>query len=132
MKRSKSLQFLSRKDSIFSVLDHKSLKLSFQFCSVVAGRVRNIYFPFDIETDTAISVAREMVEELEMDDCDIAKIANMIDGEIASLVPSWSIFCSCASNRSSEMDFNVMECCRDRCKEKQGRFEEITFETKPL
>ncbi|KAL1225269.1 putative serine/threonine-protein kinase WNK9 [Cardamine amara subsp. amara] len=99
------------------------------------GRVRNIYFPFDIETDTAISVAREMVEELEIDDCDVTKIANMIDGEIASLVPSWTIFCSCETNRSSVgsvMDFNVMQCCRDRCKEKHGRFEEITFETKPL
>lgn len=63
--------------------------------------MRNIYFPFDIETDTAISVAREMVEELEMDECDVTKIANMIDGEIASLVPSWNILCSCASNRSS-------------------------------
>ncbi|KAG2316520.1 hypothetical protein Bca52824_019642 [Brassica carinata] len=68
------------------------------------GLVRNIYFPFDMETDTAISVAREMVEELEMDDCDVTKIANMIDGEIASLIPDWrsglafeSIFCNCAS-----------------------------------
>ncbi|CAA0405262.1 unnamed protein product [Arabidopsis thaliana] len=95
------------------------------------GCVRNIYFPFDIETDTAISVAREMVEELEMDDRDVTKIANMIDGEIASLVPNWSIFCSSESNRSSVgsvMDFNEMQCGRDGCEEKHGRFEEITFE----
>ncbi|CDY72128.1 BnaCnng76130D, partial [Brassica napus] len=76
------------------------------------GLVRNIYFPFDMETDTAISVAREMVEELEMDDCDVTNIADMIDGEIASLIPGWrsgleveSIFCNCAS----VMDFNVMQ-----------------------
>ncbi|XP_010455166.1 PREDICTED: probable serine/threonine-protein kinase WNK9 [Camelina sativa] len=97
------------------------------------GRVRNIYFPFDIEADTAISVAREMVEELEMDDRDVIKIANMIDGEIASLVPNWSIFCSCDSNRSSVgsiMDFNEMPCGRKGCQEKHGRFEEITFEIK--
>ncbi|KAG7603731.1 Protein kinase domain [Arabidopsis thaliana x Arabidopsis arenosa] len=95
------------------------------------GCVRNIYFPFDIETDTAISVAREMVEELEMDDRDVTKIANMIDGEIASLVPNWSIFCSSESNRSSvgsAMDFNEIQCGRDGCEEKHGRFEEITFE----
>ncbi|XP_020876911.1 probable serine/threonine-protein kinase WNK9 isoform X2 [Arabidopsis lyrata subsp. lyrata] len=95
------------------------------------GRVRNIYFPFDIETDTAISVAREMVEELEMDDCDVTKIANMIDAEIASLVPNWSIFCSSASNRSSVgsiMDYNEMQCGQNGCEEKHGRFEEVTFE----
>ncbi|CAH2044572.1 unnamed protein product [Thlaspi arvense] len=102
------------------------------------GLVRNIYFPFDIETDTAISVAREMVEELEMDDRDVTKIANMIDGEIASLVPEWTScleFCNCASNRStvgSVMGFNVRQCCRNGCEEKHGRFEEITFGTKPL
>ncbi|VVA96462.1 unnamed protein product [Arabis nemorensis] len=85
------------------------------------GRVRNIYFPFDIEIDTAISVATEMVEELEMDDRDVTKIAKMIDGEIASLVPSWRSsldFCSCISNRSSVdsvTDFSMMQCCRSLC-----------------
>ncbi|KAJ0253827.1 serine/threonine-protein kinase WNK9 [Hirschfeldia incana] len=96
------------------------------------GLVRNIYFPFDTESDTAISVAREMVEELEMDDRDVTKIANMIDGEIASLVPDWrsglgleSSFCNCASN-SLAIDFNVRQCSKNMCREKHGRFEEIT------
>ncbi|KAK6117162.1 hypothetical protein DH2020_049041 [Rehmannia glutinosa] len=57
--------------------------------SLVNGRVRNIYFPFDIETDTALSVATEMVAELDITDQDVTKIAEMIDGEIASLVPEW-------------------------------------------
>ncbi|KAG5381818.1 hypothetical protein IGI04_033288 [Brassica rapa subsp. trilocularis] len=80
------------------------------------GIVRNIYFPFDMETDTAVSVAREMVEELEMDDCDVTNIADMIDGEIASLIPV--------------MDFNVMQYCGNECVEKHGRFDEITSELK--
>ncbi|KAJ6291066.1 hypothetical protein OIU76_023173 [Salix suchowensis] len=53
------------------------------------GRIRNIYFPFDIETDTALSVATEMVAELDINDQDVTKIADMIDGEIAGLVPEW-------------------------------------------
>ncbi|XP_059652682.1 serine/threonine-protein kinase WNK1-like isoform X2 [Cornus florida] len=53
------------------------------------GRIRNIYFPFDIEIDTALSVATEMVAELDITDQDVTKIADMIDGEIASLVPDW-------------------------------------------
>ncbi|AAG51416.1 putative mitogen activated protein kinase kinase; 49861-46888 [Arabidopsis thaliana] len=120
------------------------------------GRVRNIYFPFDIETDTALSVATEMVAELDMDDHGVTKIANMIDGEISSLVPSWrpgpefeeclaaaaaanaaSICNNCVSNRTSMgsvMDFlrtnpgaNVIQCCRNGCGETHGRFEEITI-----
>ncbi|KAL3626282.1 hypothetical protein CASFOL_029831 [Castilleja foliolosa] len=53
------------------------------------GRVRNIYFPFDLEIDTALSVATEMVAELDITDQDVTKIAEMIDDEIASLVPDW-------------------------------------------
>ncbi|CAN8260421.1 unnamed protein product [Cochlearia groenlandica] len=120
------------------------------------GRVRNIYFPFDIETDTALSVATEMVAELDMDDHGVTKIANMIDSEIYSLVPRWrpgpgfeeslaaaaaaanANFCNnCVSNRTSMgsvMDFlrtnpgaNVAQCCRNGCGETHGRFEEITI-----
>ncbi|KAH9622765.1 hypothetical protein KSS87_015387 [Heliosperma pusillum] len=53
------------------------------------GRIRNIYFPFDIESDTAMTVATEMVSELEINDQDVTRIADMIDGEIALLVPDW-------------------------------------------
>ncbi|KAL8153666.1 hypothetical protein V2J09_011426 [Rumex salicifolius] len=54
------------------------------------GHIRNIYFPFDIENDTALSVATEMVAELDMIQQEATKIADMIDGEIASLVPDWN------------------------------------------
>ncbi|CAH2064890.1 unnamed protein product [Thlaspi arvense] len=54
------------------------------------GQVRNIHFPFNIETDTSFSVAIEMVEELDLtDDQDISTIAKMIDAEIHSHIPDW-------------------------------------------
>lgn len=53
------------------------------------GRVRNIYFPFDIETDTALSVATEMVAELDITDYEVTRISEMIDEEVSSLVPEW-------------------------------------------
>eukprot|EP01018_Ginkgo_biloba_P015235 Gb_00554 [translate_table: standard] len=53
------------------------------------GRVRNIYFPFDVESDTAMSVASEMVAELDIADQDVTEIADMIDEEISTLVPDW-------------------------------------------
>ncbi|KAK4799008.1 hypothetical protein SAY86_024373 [Trapa natans] len=54
------------------------------------GRVRNIDFSFHIDTDTALSVATEMVAELEMDAQDLTKIADMIHNEISFLVPEWN------------------------------------------
>ncbi|XP_057831196.2 probable serine/threonine-protein kinase WNK2 isoform X2 [Cryptomeria japonica] len=53
------------------------------------GYVRNIHFPFDIEADTAMIVASEMVAELDLSDQDVTKIAEAMDVEIVSLVPEW-------------------------------------------
>ncbi|CAK9154381.1 unnamed protein product [Ilex paraguariensis] len=117
------------------------------------GRVRNIYFFFDIETDTAISVAAEMVAELDITDQDETKIADMIDSEIATLVPEWKSglaidnspdylsngFCNhCASNGSlmhhlssnnpGAKHLQVLHCSRHGCAAVHGRFEEITYQ----
>ncbi|XP_047314444.1 probable serine/threonine-protein kinase WNK3 [Impatiens glandulifera] len=53
------------------------------------GNFRNIHFPFDIEADTSIAVASEMVQELDLTDQDVTTIAEMIDAEIASHIPDW-------------------------------------------
>lgn len=54
-----------------------------------AGRVRNIHFLFYLDTDTAVSVASEMVEHLELADHDVAFIAELIDYLIVKLLPWW-------------------------------------------
>ncbi|XP_021742293.1 probable serine/threonine-protein kinase WNK9 isoform X1 [Chenopodium quinoa] len=120
------------------------------------GRIRNIYFPFDIELDTALSVATEMVAELEITDQDVTSIADMIDGEIAALVPGWKkgpgyeetpcfsdmkLCENCASTHTSIgslMDFlssnpgafnpAFLECPNGCAAAIHGRFEEITFQ----
>ncbi|KAB5532052.1 hypothetical protein DKX38_018722 [Salix brachista] len=56
----------------------------------VQGHIRNIHFPFDVEVDTAIAVASEMVEELDLTDQDVSTIAVMIDSEIQSHIPGWA------------------------------------------
>eukprot|EP00249_Psilotum_nudum_P024571 c29225_g2_i1 orf=691-3273(-) len=53
------------------------------------GQVRNIHFPFDIQGDTAMCVASEMVAELDFTGQDVTKIAEMIDAAILTLVPEW-------------------------------------------
>eukprot|EP00268_Persea_americana_P015859 TRINITY_DN17490_c0_g1_i1.p1 TRINITY_DN17490_c0_g1~~TRINITY_DN17490_c0_g1_i1.p1 ORF type:complete len:665 (-),score=116.71 TRINITY_DN17490_c0_g1_i1:1858-3852(-) len=54
-----------------------------------SGRVRNIHFLFYLDTDTALSVASEMVEQLELSDHDVTFIADFIDFLIMKLVPGW-------------------------------------------
>lgn len=121
------------------------------FCIGFVGRFRNIYFSFDIETDTALSVATEMVAELDITDQDVTQIAEMIDGEIASLVPDWkrgfsiddspnvknSICCkNCASDGSISgyvpyhpgTNLHILECSKQACGSVHGRFEEITYQ----
>lgn len=51
------------------------------------GHVRNIYFPFDMASDTAAEVASEMVKELDIADRDASEIAAMIEREIDRLLP---------------------------------------------
>ncbi|KAE9453766.1 hypothetical protein C3L33_14382, partial [Rhododendron williamsianum] len=48
------------------------------------GHIRNIYFPFDIDVETALGVASEMVEQLDLTDQDVSAIAKMIESEIYS------------------------------------------------
>ncbi|CAL8989640.1 unnamed protein product [Prunus brigantina] len=117
------------------------------------GRIRNIYFPFDTETDTALSVAREMVAELDITDQDVTKIEEMIDGEIATLVPGWksgrgieqsphcnnASFCQNCASYGSILDYassdspgvknlQVLQCSKHGSAAVHGRFEEITYQ----
>ncbi|XP_050219275.1 probable serine/threonine-protein kinase WNK9 [Mercurialis annua] len=118
------------------------------------GRIRNIYFSFDLETDTALNVAAEMISELGITDQGVLKIADMIDDEIAQLVPEWKkrqgkeettiaegndSFCqNCdsinylsdyvSSNSPDVKNLQVLECAEHKCANIHGRFEEITYQ----
>ncbi|KNA22424.1 hypothetical protein SOVF_034160 [Spinacia oleracea] len=71
------------------------------------GRVRNIYFPFNIKSDTAMSVTTEMVSELSIKEEDMMRIADMIDCEIASLVPEWK---KGTYEEENEYEYEASEC----------------------
>lgn len=95
---------------------------------VISGHVRNIYFPFDTEIDTALSVATEMVSELDITDQDVTKIAEMIDGEIASLVPEWKP--GFGIDESANIAYSSPHPGKTvhGCGSVHGRFEEITYQ----
>ncbi|OVA01492.1 Protein kinase domain [Macleaya cordata] len=63
-----------------------------------SGRVRNIHFLFYLDSDTALSIASEMVEQLELSDQDVAFIAEFIDYLIMRLVPCWKPSVNYSSN----------------------------------
>ncbi|KAK6239675.1 hypothetical protein QUC31_005144 [Theobroma cacao] len=68
--------------------DDNSVSLTLRIADS-CGRVRNIHFVFYLDTDTALSVAAEMVEQLELTDHDVAFIAEFIDHLIMKLLPGW-------------------------------------------
>lgn len=68
--------------------DHMSISLTLRI-SDFRGRARNIHFVFYLDTDTAISIASEMVEQLHLSSEDVSFIAELIDSLILQFVPNW-------------------------------------------
>ncbi|KAK7393838.1 hypothetical protein VNO78_22402 [Psophocarpus tetragonolobus] len=66
-----------------------------------SGGARNIHFPFYIDSDTAISIAEEMVEHLELKKGDVSVIAELIHDMVVKLAPNWKPWCE---NLSSGTD----------------------------
>ncbi|KAJ1378264.1 Serine/threonine-protein kinase, active site [Sesbania bispinosa] len=54
-----------------------------------SGRARNIHFMFYLDSDTAISISSEMVEQLELAEQNIKFIAELIDLLMITLVSDW-------------------------------------------
>ncbi|XP_011022433.1 PREDICTED: serine/threonine-protein kinase WNK8 isoform X3 [Populus euphratica] len=67
------------------------------------GRARNIHFTFYLDSDTAVLIAEEMVEQLDLLTEDVAVIAELIDNLIVKLVPSWNTSSS-VRDGSSELE----------------------------
>ncbi|XP_029127921.1 probable serine/threonine-protein kinase WNK5 isoform X2 [Cajanus cajan] len=71
------------------------------------GHTRHVFFPFDTLKDTAIQVAMEMVQELEISHLEPLEIAAMIDHEVSALVPTWRDRVKCHHQR--QYSFNYEE-----------------------
>ncbi|CAN6239620.1 unnamed protein product [Urochloa humidicola] len=86
-------------------LDNNSVSLVLRIADL-SGHARNIHFLFYLDSDTATSVAAEMVEQLELADCDVTFIADFIDLLIVNLVPGWRPVNDAATNsyRQSESE----------------------------
>ncbi|XP_043722873.1 probable serine/threonine-protein kinase WNK7 isoform X2 [Telopea speciosissima] len=68
--------------------DEKTVTLLFEI-AYQDGRVKYVCFPFYLGGDTALSVAREMVEQRELADQYVKFIAELIDLMLMNLIPKW-------------------------------------------
>ncbi|KAI3764331.1 hypothetical protein L2E82_14338 [Cichorium intybus] len=68
--------------------DRNSVSLTMRI-TYPSGRVSNIHFLFYVNTDTALSVAREMVDQLELPTHHICFIADFITDSITRILPTW-------------------------------------------
>ncbi|CAI9769596.1 unnamed protein product [Fraxinus pennsylvanica] len=77
--------------------DDNSISLTLRIADK-GGRVRNIHFLFYLDSDTALAVAAEMVEQLELADHDVVFIADFIDYLIMKILPNWKPSSDCHSS----------------------------------
>ncbi|XP_047175339.1 probable serine/threonine-protein kinase WNK5 [Vigna umbellata] len=77
--------------------------------SDITGHTRHVFFPFDTLKDTAIQVAMEMVQELEISHLEPLEIAAMIDHEVSALVPSWRDRVKCHHQRQHSFNYEEDE-----------------------
>ncbi|KAJ4839117.1 hypothetical protein Tsubulata_014927 [Turnera subulata] len=81
--------------------DDNSVALTLRIADT-SRRARNIHFMFYLDSDTALSVASEMVEQLDLADHDVAFIADFIHYLIMNLLPGWNpLFDYCSSQVTS-------------------------------
>ncbi|KAD4982757.1 hypothetical protein R6Q59_002385 [Mikania micrantha] len=68
--------------------NNNSVSLTMRIADPI-GLVRNIHFLFYLKTDTALSVALEMVEQLDLAKNDVPFIAEFINNSVTRILPSW-------------------------------------------
>ncbi|MQM05859.1 hypothetical protein Taro_038675 [Colocasia esculenta] len=76
-------------DSLSRPLETCPLPLPDADMDTLGGPVRNVHFVFYVDSDTALSVTGEMVEQLGLIDEDVAYIAQLIDKLVANLICGW-------------------------------------------
>jgi WNK lysine deficient protein kinase len=62
---------------------------AFLFFWPCTGKCKNIEFAFDLENDTSLSVATEMVQELELPSWSMPIVAKLVDAFLLKTVRGW-------------------------------------------
>jgi WNK lysine deficient protein kinase len=60
-----------------------------QINQTLSGCFKNAEFPFDVDRDTSLSVALEMVDDFELPQGNIQIVAQLIEAFLLILIPEW-------------------------------------------
>ncbi|KAL3626712.1 hypothetical protein CASFOL_029455 [Castilleja foliolosa] len=86
--------------------DGRSINLTLRIADY-SGRVRNVYFPFYVHADTALSVVAEMVESLDLCRDDVVFVADLINILLSQFLSTWGTPCgSLCGSRSEKFLFS--------------------------
>ncbi|KAL6550520.1 hypothetical protein OROMI_021008 [Orobanche minor] len=80
--------------------DGRSIDLTLRVADS-SGRVRYVYFPFYLDSDTALSIASEMLESIDLWRDDVVLISELINSLI-SHVPTWGTPCGSSATSQTE------------------------------
>ncbi|KAI8024608.1 putative serine/threonine-protein kinase WNK4 [Camellia lanceoleosa] len=69
--------------------DGNSISLTLCIADKCSGQVTKIEFVFNLDADTTLSIAWEMVEQLELPKKDVSLIMELMDNVIMKMVPCW-------------------------------------------
>ncbi|PSS11232.1 Serine/threonine-protein kinase [Actinidia chinensis var. chinensis] len=87
--------------------DDDSVSLTLRIAHL-CGQVRNIHFIFYLGADTALTIAGEMVDQLDLSNEDVKFIAELIDSLIVKLVPTWMPLFGNSSGMRSPYEYSPL------------------------
>ncbi|CAL5379654.1 unnamed protein product [Camellia sinensis] len=70
-------------------VDENSISLTLRIADTCGGQMTKIEFMFNVDADTTLSIAWEMVEQLDLPKEDATLIAELMDNVIMKMVPCW-------------------------------------------
>ncbi|CAK7340689.1 unnamed protein product [Dovyalis caffra] len=109
-----------------------TISLTLRIAEYPCGQARNIDFDFYLDSDTAVSVSEEMVEQLDLSIKDAALIVELIDSMILKFIPSWNSEVSSIRKANEPkleldaIDSHYLQCFQEVLRRREEAIEDAT------
>ena len=95
-------------------IDNNTISLTLNITETSCCQSREVEFSFYLDSDTAVSVAEEMVEQLELSPEDAACSAKLIDALVMKLVPSLKTSCGSIASAPDQRHPDCLQSVREQ------------------
>jgi WNK lysine deficient protein kinase len=95
-------------------IDNNTISLTLNITETSCCQSREVEFSFYLDSDTAVSVAEEMVEQLELSPEDAACSAKLIDTLVMKLVPSLKTSCGSIASAPDQRHPDCLQSVREQ------------------